>query len=180
MMGETVPAPRRMPWETSPVPFWLTVGGAAVWILGLLLPWARVTVRIGSPLGERFVEDTIRLSGAQLDPSGYGLGTSIGLEPSEGKVVLVAAVAFAVFLVSHLLEFNVGRSLPLAMVVASAIAFLVVAVEIGDLWDARDGLGIDLDIGAGIWVTLVGTVAALAGSILYLRDLRARPAEVVP
>ncbi|HVM40795.1 MAG TPA: hypothetical protein VM618_08480, partial [Acidimicrobiia bacterium] len=161
---------RDQAWRVAPLAFWLSAAGLSLWIVGVLLPWADIDVRIGSALGENYVESLVELFGGRFTPvSGYDLGTNVGLEPTEGRIVLVLGLAFGLLVVLHLLDRRSGRGFPIAMIVVSAVAFLVLAVELGDLWDARDVPGVSLDIGAGIWLSLIGALVSIAASVAFLR-----------
>jgi uncharacterized membrane protein YjdF len=132
--------------------------GAAV--LGCLLPWARVF-----------------------------LITIAGSETNDGKLVLGAAVAAAVLAALAVTKPD-SRPYLVAVLVASVLLALAALYEIGAIEEAVgsaskdgaeefggfDGFGELVEPGSGLYVLLLGALAACAGAIKGLLDCRARPA----
>lgn len=165
------------PWKAAPVPFWVSVAGAVLMLLGLVLPWARIDFGIHAPVGRYVETQAAREFERQLEAeTGYELGTNTGLRPSEGRAVLALGTAFALALAVHLSRGSRGRALPIVMVVLAALAALVAFGEVADLSDAGSSgiAGVDVHVGSGVWISALASVLAAAGAVLYLRLGRSR------
>lgn len=136
--------------KNATLPAKLVLGGAALLLIGSFLPWAKVSV-------------------ALFDAT---VSQTIGGMDDDGPITLVAAVALGVlgwFLLTK--GWHKGR-----LIGSVCVAALVTLVAVIDLVDvnrvagSEAGLGIDVSIGIGLWVVTVAAIAALAGSILALRD----------
>ena len=132
---------------------WVIVGGVAVVLLGSFLPWATVSA---SFLGE------VTVSGMDGD----GVLTLLGGAVAGG-------LALSAFL---------GRAARWKVVTALVFAVLVALVALIDIVDINsrvadlegEGLGaaIDVSIGIGLWLTLLGGIATVVGCALTLPKLR--------
>lgn len=130
----------------------LALGGAALAAIGSFLPWATIS---------GFVE--LSKNGTDGD----------GVISLAGALILGGLAAW-----SLLGSWSTGR-----MVGALVVAVLVTLVAIIDIVDIAsrfsdvdtEALGVDVSIGIGLWIVLLGGLAAVAGCITALAT--ARPAS---
>ena len=161
-MGAYPPAPGMMPgmmMEKPPRPA-VTVGaalmiaGGVLLILGSFLNWFTLTDGITT-----------------VDFTGH---TDVGGESKDGPVFVffgVLAVGFGVAMLAA------KRVLAVAIlgVVFSVLAVFAAFVDLADVADAKDEAplqGLELTQGPGLWVCLLGSLLALAGSIAALAKRR--------
>lgn len=139
------PPPSPPPPRVDPLAGWLVTGGAAAVVVGAFLPWAKLTAPLVGTLSKPGTD-------------GDGLITLIG-------GIIAGAVGVA------LLRGSNKRSLAIASLVVSAMVLAVAVYDVIDLSsfmaDAPDLAAVS--IGAGLWITILGAGAAVAGSVLWLR-----------
>jgi hypothetical protein len=123
----------------------MLLAGAAVITLGALLPWFELA-------GESF--------------NGF---SDLGGEVKDGPAFVLFAIILAGFGVATLAA---GRLLPIAIlaVVIASFSALAAIVDLADVMDAVDFVG--ASTGPGLPVALVGSLLALAGSIVALATRR--------
>lgn len=123
----------------------ILLAGAAVITLGALLPWFELA-------GESF--------------NGF---SDLGGEVKDGPAFVLFAIILAGFGVATLAA---GRLLPIAIlaVVIASFSALAAIVDLADVMDAVDFVG--ASTGPGLPVALVGSLLALAGSIVALATRR--------
>jgi len=121
------------------------LAGAAVITLGALLPWFELA-------GESF--------------NGF---SDLGGEVKDGPAFVLFAIILAGFGVATLAA---GRLLPISIlaVVIASFSALAAIVDLADVMDAVDFVG--ASTGPGLPVALVGSLLALAGSIVALATRR--------
>jgi hypothetical protein len=137
----TKPAP-----PASPVIKVLALGGAVLAAIGSVLEWASVS-------------------------TGFGDVTKNGLD-ADGVITLPAAVLFGGLALSALLTaWSKGRMIG-ALVVAALVALIAVAdiADISSRFSDLEAQGIELDvtIGIGLWLVLVGAIVGVAGCVMAL------------
>lgn len=159
-MSSPLPPPPSPGALAPPVPAWdvrkrarpkcragaiLLLAGAAVITLGALLPWFEFA-------GESF--------------NGF---SDIGGEVKDGPAFVLFAIILAGFGVATLAA---GRLLPIAIlaVVIASFSALAAIVDLADVMDAVDF--VEASTGPGLPVALVGSLLALAGSIVTLATRR--------
>jgi hypothetical protein len=154
-MGAYPPAPGMMTMEKPPRPV-VTVGaalmvaGGALLILGSFLNWFTIE-------GEAFTG----FSGEDGDTKDGPVFVFFGVVAAGLGVAMLAA----------------KRMLAVAIigVVFSVLAMLAAFVDLGDVSDAKDlagAFGIEFSQGPGLWIILLGSLLALAGSIAALAKRR--------
>jgi hypothetical protein len=131
----------------------LALGGAALAAIGSFLPWATV-------------------SGGFVDISKNGMD-------GDGVITLVGALVFGGLAAWSLLgSWSKGR-----MIGALVVAVLVTLIAVIDIADVAsrfsdidtEALGLDVSIGIGLWIVLLGGLAGVAGCIMAL--VAAKPAN---
>lgn len=131
--------------KVDPLAGWLLTGGSAAVVLGSFLPWATIT----GPFG------TLSRPGTDGD----GLLTLIG-----GAIAGALGIA--------LLRGSNKRSLAIASLVLSGLVLVVAFIDTASVSslvaDVRSGLAY-ASVGVGLWITDLGALVAVAGSILWLR-----------
>ena len=145
------PMAQAVPAQNVTGPRWLVLGGSAGVALGSLLPWAEVTAPF---IG------TVTVAGTDGD----------------GVLTLFGAVVTALL---ALVGFGARRSRG-ALIGALVVALLVAAVAVidmvdvtGRIADAEDGdVVIQASIGIGLWVVLLGALAAIVGTVMALSSRR--------
>ena len=150
----TPPAAPQPPPTVPPVPqrkldprvAWTVFGGAGAVMLGALLPWAKVQAGIFS-----------------AEKAG-----------TDGDGVITLLLALGVGVVAILLVTQ-GVQLwkPIVIVAAGGLCVLTAIVDMVDVKnraaDPPEGLeGIQVTIGIGLWLTLLGAVAIVVGGVLTL------------
>ena len=130
----------------------LALGGAALAAIGSFLPWATV-------------------SGGFVDISKNGMD-------GDGVITLVGALVFGGLAVWSLMgSWSKGR-----MIGALVVAVLVTLIAVIDIADVAsrfsdidtEALGLDVSIGIGLWIVLLGGLAGVAGCTMAL--VAAKPA----
>lgn len=131
----------------------LLIAGGVLLIVGSFLNWAKVS-----------------LGGIGFDMSFNGFGS--GDETKDGPVFVFFALVLAGFGITML----AARKVLAVSILAVVFASLAVLVAIADLKDVSDlaaelgvfGSTVDVQIGPGLWVVLIGAVMSLAGGIATL------------
>jgi hypothetical protein len=131
----------------------LVFGGAVLTLLGVLLPWVEVDVFFG-----RVVVS--------------------GLDTNPGKLALAAAIfAGLLTIVAAATDDPAAKRIFPALCVAPGIAIAFLAA-----FNLQDVSGLDsiggpasAEVGAGLWVTLLGGLLVLAGGLVSLRPAPAAP-----
>ena len=135
----------------SPQARWLWLGGAVAVVVGAMLPWASVATPFG----------TISKNGTDGD----------------GIITMIFGLAAGVLL---LLRWNraPARGLTIAALVVSVLIGVVAVVDMIDVKSrfTSGSVSLSASIGVGLWLTLLGAVAALAGTIISLASRRSRAA----
>jgi hypothetical protein len=137
----------------SPQARWLWLGGAAAVVIGAILPRASVATPFG----------TISKNGTDGD----------------GIITMILGIATGVLLV---IRWNRARARGLT-IAALVLSVLIGFVAVFDMIDVKSrfstsSVSLTASIGVGLWLTLLGAVAALTGTILALASGRRRPASV--
>lgn len=119
----------------------VVVIGAIVVVLGSFLSWASVSA-----------------GGQSVSFSGTGEG-------GDGVLTLILALATgaaAIFLMGR------GRARMISIVVGAALILLIAIINISDVSSVGDQFGglADVSIGIGLWLVLIGGVAAGVGAFL--------------
>lgn len=101
------------------------------------------------------------------------IGSDQPLDVGAGKLQMLLAlslIALGGVYVAGAIPAGQDLSIPTIVVsaVALAVAILIMAGAMSDASDAED-LGLDASVGIGVWLGIVGSAAALAGSILHQR-----------
>jgi len=127
------------------------IAGAFVVIVGCFLPWLTVE-------GDSF-------NGFAEDDSG---------DSNDGVVFLVLAVAVLGFGITTLVA---KRLLPIAILTVVFASFILLGSiadlsEVSDAMDVGERFDLDISIGAGLPIILVGSGGALAGGIVALATRR--------
>lgn len=147
----TAPPPSSPDPKVDSLAGWLLTGGSAAVVLGSFLPWATIT----GPFG------TLSRPGTDGD----GLLT-----------LICGAVAGALGIA--LLRGSDRRSLAIASLVLSGLVLLIGVFDTVNVSsvvaDMRSRLAY-ASVGAGLWLTDLGALVAVAGSIIWLR--RPKPAR---
>jgi hypothetical protein len=137
----------------------LTLAGAAMVTVGSLLPWANVT----APFFGTF---------------------SIAGTDGDGTLTLVAGlVVGALTLWAYAGRFSPGPIV--AALVVSLVSGVVAIVDMADVSGlageaSEDDVSVAVSIGIGLWLVLLGAVAATGGCILSLVAARRRPPPTQP
>lgn len=94
------------------------------------------------------------ISAGEFSESGIG---------NDGTITLIVAIATAAAAL-----FLRDRARMISVLVGGAIIVLVAIVDIADVNDVSDQLGgiVDVSVGIGLWLTLIGGFAALVGAFL--------------
>jgi hypothetical protein len=129
----------------------LLVLGAAVVVLGSLLPWAEVT----APL--------------------VGTVSKAGTE-GDGVLTLIGALIFGGFALPGL----AGKRSRGLLIAALVVALLVAAVAVVDMIDVTERFAdvedqvasVDASIGIGLWLVLLGAGVAVVGGVMALASRR--------
>lgn len=130
----------------------LIVGGVLL-VVGSFLNWAKVS-----------------LGGIGFDTSFNGFGS--GDETKDGPVFVFFALVLAGFGLTMLLARKV-LAVSILAVIFAALAVLVAVADLKDVSDLADELNVfgstvDVQVGPGLWVVLLGAVISLAGGIATL------------
>ncbi|HEY8547284.1 MAG TPA: DUF2510 domain-containing protein [Acidimicrobiales bacterium] len=150
----TVPAPVQSAAQpvtgTTLLGLRLVAGGALVVALGALLPWVKVTAPF------------------------VGTITKAGTE-GDGVLTLLGALIFGGLVVRGLMgRWSRGQVIG-ALVVASLVT-LVAVIDTADVanrvGDLADDAAVDASVGIGLWLTLLGGIVAVAGTITALASRR--------
>jgi hypothetical protein len=129
-----------------PVLGWALIAAAVVTAVGSALPW------------------TTSFGGLFTQP-----GTS-----GDGRLTLTCAVLLAAG--GLLIGLRQGRIwIPVVAVVLSGLVCLVALIDILDVSDRNDSFDTVVNIGSGLWVTLVGGLLTLGVSIAAMAACRSRP-----
>ena len=116
------------------VPMYVTIVGAVLLFVGLLLPWATLDA--------------------------FGQSTSVsGLDTDDGKLMLVLAIALIGVTVVYMRTSATWAAILSILVALAALGLTL--FEIQDVSGSFEGIS----VGAGLWVDLIGSVLAVAGSI---------------
>jgi hypothetical protein len=127
----------------NPLPKYLWLGGAVAVIIGALLPWASVDTPFGS----------VSKNGTDGD----------------GVITIVFGAAAAVLLI---IRWNKARARGLT-IGALVLSVLVGVIAVIDMVDVKSRFSdspitVDASIGIGLWLTLLGALVAVAGTVLSL------------
>lgn len=137
--------------SAKPMSAYLILGGAALLVLGSVLPWARVSL------------------------AGYGSQTVGGMD-GDGPITLVLAVALGGLGWLHVTR-GWHRVRAIGAIGCAAAATLTTLVDLKDVrrvaGSGADGFGVDVSVGLGLWIATAAAVLALAASVMAFRE---RPA----
>lgn len=125
---------------------WLLVGGTAVVAVGALLPW--VTVDAG----------LVSASKAGTD--------------GDGVITLLLAIVVGGLLLAKW-KAGIGRAVLIASLVLAAIVLAIAiydSIDIASAVDESELVEVRASIGIGLWLTLLGAAAMIAGAIWELRS----------
>lgn len=121
------------------IPWFVIIGGGVLLFIGLILPWASVDL-------------------------GGGFSESIsGLDTDDGKIMLVLALAIIGVGVVHMLKRAQWAFIALIVLALAALGLTI--FEITDISGTDGLLGASISVGIGLWVDLIGSLAALGGVI---------------
>lgn len=149
-------APTRSRRAEEPVGFWLTIAGIVVSLIGLFTPWVSVggEGEVGS-----FVDAAIE--------DEFGSENPIGITLDDGILAAVLLAGFVVVMVIHYSKIR-GRGLAITGIVLGAILAIIAVADIADINEKSDELevfGASIDVGVGLYLSMVGGLLALAGAI---------------
>ena len=82
-------------------------------------------------------------------------------EGGDGVITLVVAIATAAFAV-----FLKDKARMIAIVIGGVIIAGVAVINIFDIFSTADDFGFDASVGIGLWMVLVGGVAAVAAAFI--------------
>ena len=141
--GPVSSAPVAAGWQWTPASG-LLLGGAAVTVLGSVLPWATVDAGF----------ESVDVSGTDAD----------------GVVTIVLALAALAFGIPGLLKRSKG--LLITSLVATVLIVLVALVDIGDVSSVAEevGFGVEATVGIGLWLVLIGGILAVVGAVMAVRN----------
>jgi hypothetical protein len=133
-----------------PSVWWAAPAAVVLLVVGALGPWAVVDV---AAFGQS----------ASLTKSGLG---------SDGTITLILGLIGGGLLGVWLPER--ARWLPIVAAILGALAALVAIIDITDVSGSASGLGgaVDVSVGWGLWLTLVGAVALIAVSAVLIAKSR--------
>jgi len=136
-------APATAAWQWTPASGML-LAGAAVTVLGSVLPWA--TVEAG------FESEQVN-------------GTD-----GDGVLTIILAIAALAFGIPGLLKRSKG--LLITALVATILIVVIALADIGDVSSVAEevGFGVEATVGVGLWLVLVGGIVAMIGAIMAVRN----------
>jgi len=156
--GGAVAAPRaaaRFNPNTITAPEWLVIGGAALYLVTLVLPWLSVSVPAAGRVG--------------LDESASGFGFAILVLALLLMVAATAWVLLPMFGVPRPVLIVAGPLIPLALCV---LALLLTLGKLADVLTASseyDGFGVSVSTGVGAYLGFLAAAAAVTGAaMLYV------------
>lgn len=110
--------------------------------------------------------------GAFLPWATLGAASKAGTEGDGSFTLILGIAAAALGVLGHLKQ---SRGMKIGAVVAAALVVLVAVIDIVDV-GSTEVLGIEFEVGVGLWLTLVGGLGALVGAVLALRSRPLAPA----
>jgi hypothetical protein len=144
--------------RTNPLAAVVLAAGVALVAVGSFLPWAKVDSRFGD----------YTVSGMDGDGPLTLIG-AIGVAVLGGLAVLGPWAKGAL------------TGLAVSALVVAGLVTLVALVDIADVasrFGEADAIGLDMSVGVGLWVVLVGGLAASAGAVIALVASVRRPTPV--
>ncbi|MDX1691345.1 MAG: hypothetical protein R3290_10015 [Acidimicrobiia bacterium] len=116
--------------------------GALITVLGSFLTWASVSA-----------------AGVSVSVSGTGEG-------GDGLLTLILALATGA--VAIFLSGRPGRARMISIVIGAALIVLIAVINIADVNSVAGDLGggVDVSIGIGLWLVLLGGIVAAVGAFL--------------
>ena len=70
---------------------------------------------------------------------------------------------------------NIGKTLGAVGLILAIVALILTALFYSDLDNAMYGIGEYLDVGAGVWIVIVGSVITILGGIIDIVKKLAKP-----
>jgi hypothetical protein len=141
--------------RTIPVAAWVLLGAGIVAVIGAVLPWATIAFRLDT----RSLSDQIN-------------GTERG-----GVITLLLGLTLGGAAILTMLTGVVARWAAVFALMAATLMVLIAVVDITDVKRAAGDNGlvglVTVDVGVGLWLTVVAGVAGLAGGVLALISARA-------
>ncbi|MCE7918826.1 MAG: hypothetical protein DYG85_04820 [Chloroflexi bacterium CFX1] len=138
--------------------------GASLAILCFFLPW--ILVSCGG--------QTAKVNGWDL-ASGTVIGSGFGAQQIEGKPILflVFLAAFGVLYLAYT-AFKRGSLIPTmdgyGLIALGAVPLLILFISFSGAKDQAAQQGIYIEYQVGLWGTVIGYIAAIAGGVLNLRE----------
>jgi len=131
------------PADKSAMPSWLLIGGSAAVVLGAFLPWATATV----------------------------FGITINKNGTDGDGLLTLGLCTATLILGIvLLRGSTRRSVGIWSLVLLGLAAFVGVYDTIDVSRVAGNKAGSLSVGSGLWLTDLGVIVAVIGSILWLRS----------
>jgi hypothetical protein len=138
------PQPAQAPQAAAnPLAKWLWLGGAIVVIIGAFLPWASIDIGF----------DSVSKNGTDGD----------------GVITIVFGIAAVVLLIIRWNKVR-ARGLTIGALVLSALTAVIAVIDMVDVKSrfSDSPFAISASIGIGLWLTLIGALVAVAGTVLAL------------
>lgn len=138
--------------------------GAALVILCFFMPW--ILVSCGG--------QTAKVNGWDL-ASGTVVGSGFAAQQIEGKPILflVLLAAFGVLYLAYT-AFKRGSLTPMmdgyGLIALGAVPLLILFISFSGVKDQAAQQGIYVEFQVGLWGTVLGYIAAVAGGVLNLRE----------
>jgi hypothetical protein len=129
---------------------WLLVAGVVVVAFGALLPWATLNAGI------------ISVSKAGTD--------------GDGVITLLLAIVVGVLLLAKW-KAGLSRAVVIVALVLGVIVLAIAtidAIDVASRFEDNDLVEVRASVGIGLWLTLLGGIAMIAGAIWELRSSRSR------
>ena len=98
--------------------------------------------------------------------SAAGVSVSVsGTEGGDGTLTLILSIATAV---AAIFLMGRGRARQISVVIGAALILLIAIMNIADISGLGDDFGgaVDVSIGIGLWLVLLGGIAAAVGAFL--------------
>ena len=139
---------------------WVLLGAGIVAVIGAVLPWATIAFRLDT----RSLSDQIN-------------GTARG-----GIITLMLGLTLGGAAILTMITGGIGRWAAAFALVAATLMVMIALVDITDVKRAAGDNGlvglVTVDVGVGLWLTVVAGIAGLVGGVLALVEARlaGRPA----
>lgn len=146
----------------------IAIIGALLMIIGVFVSWVSIDLGIW---------------GGTESASGWEIAT----DDDEGMfsynyAPLIALVCGIISLIAKIVPMvlpakNIGKTLGAVGLILAIVALILTALFYSDLDNAMYGIGEYLDVGAGVWIVIVGSVITILGGII---DIVKKPAKPEP